>query len=404
MIRTRDKLLGAYGRVKPYIHHTPLIYSHSFSTMTGAEVHIKAENLQKTGSFKVRGVFSKMLGLSTDRVITASMGNHAQAVAFAAQSLGVGARIVMPVTVPIVKEQATKGYGADVVLYGENLQESLDYALAQEGYTFIHPFDDEEVIAGQATLGVEITEDLDNIDAVLVPVGGGGLIAGIALALKEFSPDTKVIGIQTESATSAYQSFHNHTITAVPPCHTQADGIAVGKVGTLSFEVMCTFVDDVILVKEETIALAVLLFLERKKILVEGAGATPLAALLANQGRFKGKRVVLVASGGNIDLTLIDRIVQKGLIVSERIVVFEVIVEDVPGSLHGLTRIMAGHRANILDVSHKRLTRDLPVGKTLVTFTVEVRSRESLDKMFSTMSSSGFVIKNAYAPCHTHEG
>ncbi|MBP1734917.1 MAG: L-threonine ammonia-lyase, partial [Deltaproteobacteria bacterium] len=337
--------------------------------MTGAEVYIKAENLQKTGSFKVRGVFNKMIGLDHKKVIAASMGNHAQAVAFAAKKLGFYAKIVMPITVPIVKEEATKGYGADVVLHGENLQEALDFAIAQKDYTLIHPYDDDNIIAGQATLGLEIIEDLRDIDVVLVPVGGGGLIAGTALSMKAFNASAKVIGVQTRSATSAHRSFREHKIIPDRPRPTLADGIAVGKVGERPFLAISELVEDFIVVDDETIALAVLLFMERKKLVVEGAGASPLAALLLNKDRFKGKRVVLVASGGNIDLTLVDRIIRKGLVASGRISTFEVIVDDVPGSLQALAGIIASNRTNILDISHDRLREGMPVGKIPVAFT-----------------------------------
>ena len=254
-------------------------------------MYIKAENLQKTGSFKVRGVFNKMIGLDHKKVIAASMGNHAQAVAFAAKKLGFYAIIVMPVTVPIVKEEATKGYGADVVLHGENLQEALDFAIAQKDYTLIHPYDDDHIIAGQATLGLEIIEDLRDIDVVLVPVGGGGLIAGTALSVKAFNASAKIIGVQTRSATSAHRSFQEHKIIPDRPRPTLADGIAVGKVGERPFLTISELVEDFIVVDDETIALSVLLFMERKKLVVEGAGASPLAALLLNKDRFKGKKL-----------------------------------------------------------------------------------------------------------------
>jgi threonine dehydratase len=390
---TQSDLRNTYNRIKSFIHRTPLIYSNSFSDMTGAEVYIKAENLQKTGSFKVRGVFNKMIGLDHKKVIAASMGNHAQAVAFAAKKLGFYAKIVMPVTVPIVKEEATKGYGADVVLHGENLQEALDFAIAQKDYTLIHPYDDDNIIAGQATLGLEIIEDLRDIDVVLVPVGGGGLIAGIALSVKAFNASAKIIGVQTRSATSAHRSFQEHKIIPDRPRPTLADGIAVGKVGERPYLAISKLVEDFIVVDDETIALAVLLFMERKKLVVEGAGASPLAALLLNKDRFKGKKIVLVASGGNIDLTLVDRIIRKGLVASGRISTFEVIVDDVPGSLQALAGIIASNRANILDISHDRLREGMPVGKIPVAFTIELRSKDSLNNILSNIVSAGFSLK-----------
>lgn len=390
---TPQDVLDAYGRIRAFIHRTPLIHSRSFSEMTGADVYIKAENLQKTGSFKARGVFNKLLQEPAERVITASMGNHAQALAYAARTLGRQATIVMPVNVAIVKEEATQSYGAEVVLHGETLGEALEYALSMEGYAFVHPFDDYHIIAGQGTLAVEVLEDLPNIDAVLVPVGGGGLIAGTAVAVKNRCPGTEVLGVQTESAPSGYRSFSEGRITEAKPRPSLADGIAVGRIGERPFSIIKRLVDDVILVREEEIALSVLYFMERKKLVVEGAGAAPFAALLSNPDRFKGRRIVLVASGGNIDLTLIDRIVRKGLVTGGRIALFEVVLDDAPGSLHTLTGIIAANRTNILDVSHNRITEDLPIGKTQVTFTVEARTREAFLETIQRIEEAGFTVR-----------
>lgn len=388
-----DDIRKAYEHIRSFVHRTPLIFSNSFSTMADAEVYLKAENLQKTGSFKVRGAFNRMLTLKDGKVIAASMGNHAQGIAYAAQRLGVRAKIVMPVTAPIVKEEATRNYGAEVVLYGESFAEALDYAHNQEGYLFIHAFDDDAVIAGQGTVGMEIAEEMKEADFVLVPVGGGGLIAGIATALKAISPKTKVIGVQTESAPSATVSFRRKEIAERYPSPTLADGIAVGRVGERTWEIMNHYVDDMMLVREESIAKAILLFLERKKIVVEGAGAVPLAALMESRGQFAGKVVVLVVSGGNIDFTLIDKIIHKGLVSSGRIGVFEVTVEDIPGSLHSLTGIIASDRGNILNVAHDRLAGDLPVGKTRVIFTIETRGEGHLGLILSHLTTMGFEVR-----------
>jgi len=321
------------------------------------------------------------------------MGNHAQAVAFAAGRIGIDAKIVMPITAPIVKEEATKGYGAEVMLYGESFKEALDYALSQKDYTFIHAFDDEEVIAGQGTIGIEIIEDLKNIDLIFVPVGGGGLISGISTVIKTLSSKTKIIGVQTESATSAYVSFRETKISEKPPLPTLADGIAIGRVGDKTFEIMNKYVDDMIFVREDSIAMAILLFMERKKLVVEGAGAVPLAALLENRDKFVGKRIVLVISGGNIDFTLIDRIIHKGLVKSGRIGVFEATADDVPGSLHSLTGVIASHRGNILDVVHNRLAGNLPIGRTKVVFVIETRSKEHFEGILSELKRKGFEVR-----------
>jgi threonine dehydratase len=390
---TNEDIRDARERVKPFVHKTPLIYSSSFSKMTGAEVYLKAENLQKTGSFKVRGAFNKLKGIDGGKVIAASMGNHAQGVAYAAGRLGLHAKIVMPVTAPIVKEEATRGYGAEVVLFGETFNDALEYAMSQKEYVFIHAFDDDEVIAGQGTIGPEITEEIEDIDFILVPVGGGGLVSGISTAVKALCPGTKVIGVQTESAPSAYLSFGKEKVTEKEPLLTLADGIAVGKVGTKTLEIMNRFVDDVVLVKEDSIALAILLFLERKKLVVEGAGAVPLAALMEGKERFAGKRVVLVVSGGNIDFTLIDKIIHKGLVSGGRIGVFEVTVDDIPGRLHLLTGMIASARGNILNVVHDRLSGDLPVGKTRVIFTIETRGQGHLEEILSRLEEKGFEVR-----------
>jgi threonine dehydratase len=391
MVEFRD-IQNATENIKNFIHKTPLMYSNSFSKMTGAEVFLKAENLQKTGSFKVRGAFNKMINAS-ESVIAASMGNHAQAVAFAAGSLGIKAKIVMPVTAPIVKEEATKGYGAEVVSYGESFQESLDYALSQKDYMFIHAFDDEKVIAGQGTIGIEIMDDLKDIDVILVPVGGGGLISGISIAVKTLSTKTRIIGVQAESATSAYSSLKEKKISEKVPLPTIADGIAIGRVGERIFEIISKNVDDILLVDEDSIALSILLYLERKKIVVEGAGAVTLAALLKNRERFAGKRIVLVVSGGNIDFTLIDRIIQKGLVSSGRVGIFDATLDDIPGSLHALTGIISSHRGNLLNVFHDRLAGNLPIGKTRVVFVIEVRNRGHLEEILMHLGTRGFEVR-----------
>jgi threonine dehydratase len=322
------------------------------------------------------------------------MGNHAQGVAYAAAKLGSHAKIVMPLSASIVKQEATKGYGAELVLHGESFQEALQYARSQEGHVFIHAFDDKKIIAGQGTIGLEIVEELKDIDTIIVPVGGGGLISGIAVAVKELSPHTEIIGVQTASAVSAYTSFMNKKIEESVPASTLADGIAVGKVGDMTFGIIEKYVDDMRLVDEDSIAMAILLFLERKKLVVEGAGTVPLAALLDGKERFRGKRVVLVVSGGNIDFTLIDRIIHKGLVSTGRIGVFEVTVDDVPGQLHTLTGIIAGRRGNIHTIVHDRLSPGLSAVETKVVFTVESRGKEHLTEIISAIRAKGFAIRS----------
>jgi threonine dehydratase len=383
----------ALKNIGPFIHRTPLIHSNALSMLSGAEVYLKLENLQKTGSFKVRGAFHKLTSVREGRVIAASMGNHAQAVAFAAQKLGKSAKIVMPATASLVKQEATQGYGAEVVLFGEKFGDALAHALSHTGHVFIHAFDDEEVMAGQGTIGLEILDALEDIDAVFVPVGGGGLIAGIATAVKARSPGTAVIGVQTESAPAAVISFNEKKIIEQVPLPTIADGIAINRVGERTFEVISAYVDDMTVVREDSIAQAILLFLERKKLVVEGAGAVTLAALLENRERFRGKRVVLVLSGGNIDFTIIDRIIRKGLVTSGRVGVFEVMIADHPGSLCSVAGVMATQRANILHVMHDRFAGDIPMGKARVFFTVEIRGKKHLEEIVSALARQGYEAR-----------
>lgn len=390
---TPEDIREALSAISSRVYRTPLIYSESLSRLSGSEVRLKCENLQKTGSFKVRGAFNKLLRLGDSGVVAASMGNHAQGVACAAAALGKKARIFMPEGVSIVKENAVRAYGADVLVKGHDLKEALEAAVAEEGYAFVHPYDDDEVIAGQGTVGLEMAEQLDGVDTVLVPVGGGGLISGVAVAVKSQWPATRVIGVQSEAAKSAFLSFRGRTVVEEPPAPTLADGIAVGKVGERAFEIMQKYVDDVVTVAESSIAKAVLLLLERRKLVVEGAGAVPLALLLEDDVRWRGKRTALVLSGGNIDFTLIDKIIYRGLVESGRIGVLEATINDIPGALNSLTAIVAAKRGNVITVSHDRLAPGLPVGKTKVRFTVEVKNLDHLDDIVRGLKTAGIEVQ-----------
>ncbi|HTF98973.1 MAG TPA: threonine ammonia-lyase [Nitrospirota bacterium] len=389
---TLQHIQEAAGIIRSSIHRTPLIQSNSLSRMTGAEVWLKLENLQKTGSFKVRGAFNKLSQVSGERVVAASMGNHGQAVAYAANRLGKKAVIVMPETAAIVKEEASRGYGAEVVREGETLSHALAAAEAMRDAVFIHPFDDDAVIAGQGTVGMEIAEDLQGIDAVFAPIGGGGLIAGLSLAVKMLSAGTAVIGVQAEAAPAGFLSRRERKIAECTPLPTIADGIAVARIGERTFESLSRHVDDVLLVSDDAISRAVLLLMERKKLVVEGAGAVPLAALLEHADRFRGKRVVLVLSGGNIDFTVVDRIIRRGLVTSGRIGMLPIMVPDAPGGLHAVTGLLASMRANILDVVHDRFAADLPFGMTRVVITAEIRGKEHLDEIRTGLMKHGYRI------------
>ena len=303
----------AQARLRMVAHRTPLSLSRTFSEMTSAAVYLKMENMQKTGAFKIRGAFNKVAALSSRQrekgVITASAGNHAQGVALAAQHFGVHATVVMPAHAPETKVSATKGYGAQVVLTGDNYDEAYEAALElslQQGATFVHAFDDPDVIAGQGTIGMEIMEDLPNVEDIVVPVGGGGLISGIALAVKQLWPHVRVIGVQPAGSDAGYRSWHSGTLQHIEHPHSVADGLSVKTPGKLTFAMMRRFVDDFVLVSDKEIEQAMCLMLERAKVLVEGAGAAALAALLSERLHLQGRKVAVVVSGGNVDLTRVS--------------------------------------------------------------------------------------------------
>jgi threonine dehydratase len=389
---TAKRISEAYSRISGYVSRTPLIYSDSLSRITGARVYLKCENFQKTGSFKVRGAFNKLSGIK-GKVIAASMGNHAQGVAAASAALGLKATIVMPEGASPAKEAAVRAYGAEVVFHGQTLTEAIEFAKSKRGFTFIHPYDDEEIIAGQGTIGLEIADELVEADYVVVPVGGGGLISGISTYIKAAWPGTKVVGVQAEAATSALESLRKKRVVLREPSLTLADGIAVGRAGKITLKHMIKYVDEIIAVPEPAIARAILLLMERRKIVVEGGGAVGLALLLRSASRFRRKSVVLVISGGNIDFTLLDRIIERGLAESGRTGTVEVVLEDVPGSLHRLTGIIAAARGNILGVVHDRPSRGLPVQKTSVRVTLEVRGSGHLKEIISNIKREGIEIR-----------
>ena len=334
-IPTLDDVRRARLLSSGIVRHTPLMRSKQLSLLTGVDVILKAENLQRTGSFKIRGAANKLVSLSDKQrgrgVITASAGNHAQGVALAAQELGVQCTVVMPKEASIAKVKATSGYGAQIILHGDRLDQALQYGkgLAEKrGLTFVHPFDDSAIIAGQGTIGFEICEDEESLNLIVVPVGGGGLIAGIALVVKQISPRTQIVGVQAESFSAAARSFRRRRNVPVVGSHTLADGIAVTKPGKLPMRMIRRYVDDIVTVREDAIAHAQLLLLERAKLVVEGAGAVGLAAFLQGSLQAPGKRTVIVLSGGNIDINLVNRILVDGLTDAGRYLVVEVVLQD----------------------------------------------------------------------------
>lgn len=384
------------GRV---ILRTPIIYSEALSKLTGKEIFLKLENLQKTGSFKIRGAYYKLSRLSGSKrvreVVAASAGNHAQGVAYASSLLGIHSRIVMPESAPLAKQMATRAYGGEVILFGRNTDEALCHARGMEetGRIFIHPFDDEEVIAGQGTIGLEILEDVPEVEGIIVPVGGGGLISGISTIVKKRKPKVRIIGVQSSHAPAAVRSLERKRIVEVKVKPTLADGIAVGKIGEITFPILQQKVDEMVIVEEEEIASAILMLMERKRLVAEGAGASPLAALLSRRIRIKAKKVVLVISGGNIDVHLLDRIIEKGLTRTGRMARFEVLLRDVPGSLTKLTGLVAQHHANILHIIHERAARDIPIGFSKVILVLETRGPDHIREIKKRLKEKGYVLQ-----------
>ena len=390
---------AAADRLKNVIHNIPLSTSATFSAMTGAEVYLKYENQQKTGSFKVRGAYNKIMKRYAEgdlhAVVASSAGNHAQGVAFAASSVGVKSTIVMPRSTPIAKVSATQGYGADVVLAGNIYDEA--YAKACEiceatGAEFIHPFDDEDVMAGQGTIALEILRDLPFVDMIFVPAGGGGLISGVAACAKQINPRIQIIGVQAEGAPAIANSFRAGERKPSDSVHTIADGIAVKTPGEKTFEYIQKYVDRVVTVSDDEIASAVLLLLERCKQVVETSGAAPLAAVLNNKVDVKGKKVVCVLSGGNIDVSFIHKIVEKGLITRCRQLKFSVLMPDAPGALERFSHIVAQQNANIILFQHDRVQTDLEIGEAIIHVVCEVGGVDHAKRLIDTLGREGYRV------------
>ncbi len=391
---------AAEGRIAGCIIRTPVVYSPTLSAMTGAHVWFKLEALQKAGSFKVRGAANKILS-SPDAVrergvVAASAGNHAQGVVVAAHVAGVPAVIVMPEWAAISKLEATRGYGAQVILHGKTLEESIARAesLAAEGRLFIHPFDDEDVIAGQGTIGLEILADLPETDLIVVPVGGGGLIAGIATAAKALRPEVSIVGVQATACPSAEESLRQGYPTPVRAGRTIADGIRVTETGTLTFPIIRDFVDGIMVATEEEIADAMLLLLERKHIVAEGAGAAPLAALMNGSIDIKaGSTVVLVISGGNVDSAMLFRIIRQSMARQGRILRFSVLLDDQPGTLARLLTVIAEKRGNILHIHHTLGESSVPVQMARVHLELETRGRDHGEAIKKAVMEAGYEVR-----------
>jgi len=391
---------AARQRLSETIYASPCAYSETLSRLTGSRCFVKLENLQMTGSFKERGAANRLLTLSEAErirgVVAASAGNHGLAVAFHSERLGIRSVIVMPEWAPLIKVTSARYHGAEVVLAGANYDEAYAHARGiqtERRLTFIHPFDDPAVIAGQGTLGLELLEQCPDMDAVVVPVGGGGLISGVALVIKAKNPKVQLIGVQAEEMAAMQASLSAGQRIILPAAATIADGIAVRQVGECTFELAMKYVDSVVTVNEEEIANAILLLLEIEKTVVEGAGATTLAALVNKKIALAGKTVVLVLSGGNIDVNVISRIIERGLVKDGRLVRLSVLLQDRPGALARLAALVAESRANVLHISHDRAFSHARIGETQVELTLETSGRQQIEAVKRRLGDAGYQVR-----------
>ena len=383
--------------LSPVINLTPMIPAKGF--VPDCRFYLKADCLQKTGAFKLRGAYYKLSTLTDEEkargVIACSAGNHAQGVAFAARDMGIPATICIPAGAPLSKIEATRSYGANVVLVPGVYDDAHAEAVRlrdEQGLTFIHPFDDERVMAGQGTIGLEIAEQLPAVDVVLVPIGGGGLIAGVASALRQLKPACRIIGVQAAGAASMADSLRAGNILTLPEVHTVADGIQVKTPGEKTFAICREAVDEVVTVGEAEIASAILTVLERQKLMVEGAGAVGVAAAMYGELDLRGKTVCALLSGGNLDVTMLERIITRGLAREGRTVGFSTVLPDRPRALAGLLGIVSELGANVLEVSHERSSLKADLGSTVVHLLVETRNRAHVDELFDALHREGYQL------------
>jgi len=397
---TLSDIEAARKRIGDQVKLSPCVRSEHFTKLTDASCWFKFENLQMTGSFKERGACNKLMLLSAEErargVIAASAGNHAQGVAYHAGRLGIVATIVMPEATPLIKVQSTRGHGAKVVLHGANFDEAYAEAKriqAAENLVFVHPFDDPAVIAGQGTIGLELLEQNPYLEMVVVPIGGGGLIAGIGTALKSVNPRIRVIGVQPAVLPSMKTAVEKGERVVLDPAVTIADGLAVKQAGEVTFPMVQKVVDEIVSVDEEEIANAILLLLEREKTVVEGAGAAALAAVINGKVKANGRKVAMILSGGSIDVNLISRIIERGLVKDGRLVRLQVKLPDRPGSLARFTSVLAEKRANIIEIYHNRaFSRTLSLGETFVEVTLETRGNEHIAELKKTLNERGYAV------------
>jgi threonine dehydratase len=389
---------AALGRIRESIRVSPCTASEAFSALTNNSIFLKLDNQQRTGAFKERGALNKLLTLTNEErsrgVIAASAGNHAQGVAYHAGRHGIRARIFMPLPTPLTKVSATRAYGADVILQGANYDEAYEKAVEQsrqDRLTLIHAFDDDAVIAGQGTLGLEILEQHPGIEAVVAPIGGGGLIGGIACAIKETNPRVQVFGVQPAKIPSMKAAVAEGKPVTLKAAATIADGIAVRRVGERTLPLVQKYVDEIVTVEEEEIANAILLLLEREKTLAEGAGAASMAAVLNRKLPLTGKRVAVLVCGGNIDVTLLARIIERGLVKDGRLVRLRVHLPDYPGALYRLTGILAEHRANIVETAYDRAYHGVNLGDTAIDITMETRGPDHIAELLAALVAAGYA-------------
>ncbi len=398
----KENIIKARENLKGVIKETPLIYSDFYSKENKCNIYIKPENLQVTGSFKIRGAYNKIANLTDEEckngIICASAGNHAQGVAFSAQKRGVKSTIVMPNVTPLLKIDSTKDYGSEVVIHGDVYDESSGKALqmaSEHGYTFVHAFDDYDVLCGQGTIGLEILDELENVDEILVPIGGGGLISGIALAVKSVKPEVKVIGVVPVGAMSMKISLEEGQVTRLAAVKTSAEGVAVKQPGDLTFAVAKDYVDEIITVSEKDIMEAVLLLLEKHKMIAETAGVVPLAGV---KKRAKpGKNIVCLVSGGNIDVVTISSIINQGLISRGRIMCFSVELPDKPGQLVKVAQILAELGANVIELEHNQFKAiDRYSNKVALEVTVETNGQGHIKQILETLEDHNFEVRRVY--------
>lgn len=394
---TLEKIKDASKVLSEIIRPTSLIYSPKIAP--DCHLYLKPENLQVTGSFKVRGAYYKISRLSEEEkakgVIACSAGNHAQGVALAATKRGIKSLICLPDGAPISKVEATKGYGADICLvkgvYDNAYQKALELKM-QHGYTFIHPFDDDDVIAGQGTIGLEILEELPDADAVIVPIGGGGLIAGVASAVKAINPKCKVYGVQAAGAPSMFNSIHSHAIETLPNVSTIADGIAVKTPGQHTFEICEECVDEIVTVTDDEISTAILALIEEQKLIAEGAGAVSVAAAMFGKVPVKGKKVVCVVSGGNIDVTILSRVINRGLLNTGRSADITIELTDKPGQLSEVSRIIAEKGGNVVSIYHDRGDLDVEITGCYLRIVLETKDFTHIREIKDALLMAGFKL------------